>query len=192
MENIQEQTEEQAEPTTLQFGQGQEEGTLSNEEGQVEEVSGWESDKRFSSHWNESPDKMYETLKYNEKRHGEYDKQVKELNANLESYKQKASDFDTLNTFLEQNGEVQNTILNALEQSKNGTARQQQVGQNQLPNEYAFSAAEFCAFFNATSDACDLKKCNQCSTGTLFLSMASIKLLLSYWMLNFPAKSSIV
>tara|TARA_R110000751_G_scaffold303760_1_gene418686 strand:- start:1610 stop:2404 length:795 start_codon:yes stop_codon:yes gene_type:complete len=137
MENIQEQTEEQAEPTTLQFGQGQEEGTLSNEQGQVEEVSGWESDKRFSSHWNESPDKMYETLKYNEKRHGEYDKQVKELNTNLESYKQKASDFDTLNTFLEQNGEVQNTILNALEQSKNGTARQQQVGQNQLPNEYA-------------------------------------------------------
>ena len=137
MENIQEQSEEQAEPTTLQFGQGQEQSTLPNEEGQVEELSGWQSDKRFSTHWNESPDKMYETLRYNEKKHGEYQKQLKELNTNLESYKQKASDFDTLNAFLEQNGEVQNTILNALEQAKNGTARQQQVSHNQLPNEYA-------------------------------------------------------
>ena len=66
--DVDEQVAEQS--TTLNFGQGSEQDTQeSASEGQVnQDISNWNDDKRFKEHWGEDPNKMYETLRYHEKR----------------------------------------------------------------------------------------------------------------------------
>ena len=77
-EDIQEQDapeQVEQEKTTLTFGQGQEADTQeASTDGQVDTVvTNWNEDKRFKEHWGEDPNKMYESLRFHEKRQGDYD-----------------------------------------------------------------------------------------------------------------------
>ena len=74
-EDIQEQDapeQVEQEKTTLTFGQGQEADTQeASTDGQVDTVvTNWNEDKRFKEHWGEDPNKMYESLRFHEKRQG--------------------------------------------------------------------------------------------------------------------------
>ena len=134
-EDIQEQAaEEQAGTTTLNFGQS-EHGTQEAENGQVENaLTNWEEDKRFSDHWGKDPNKMYESLKYHEKKQGEYDAQIndyKEKLSSFEDYKTKASDYDQLERLFE-HPELGQQLINTVQNysNKNNTQTQQE------PNSY--------------------------------------------------------
>ena len=82
--DVEEQVEESA--TTLNFGQGSENDTQepTSEDKLNQDISNWNEDKRFKEHWGEDPNKMYETLRYHEKRQGEFDSQINDYKTQIE------------------------------------------------------------------------------------------------------------
>ena len=89
--------EQVSEKTTLTFGQGTEDTQTASEDGQVEQsVSNWNEDKRFKEHWGEDPNKMYESLRFHEKKQGEYDKQLNEYKEQVESLNKYKDDYTSL------------------------------------------------------------------------------------------------
>jgi hypothetical protein len=94
-----EHVEEQQEKTTLNFGQDQEvaKDTQAESTGQVENnVLNWEEDKRFKEHWSEDPNKMYESLKYHEKKQGEFDSQINDYKTQVGELGKYKSDYESL------------------------------------------------------------------------------------------------
>lgn len=88
----------QPESTQVTFGQGEYTDTLSNSNGQVESesINSWEGDKRFESHWAKDPNKMYESLRYHEKRQGDFDKQVNDYKSQVEELQQYKDDYTAM------------------------------------------------------------------------------------------------
>lgn len=94
-----EQVEEQQEKTTLNFGQGQDvvQDTQAETTGQVENNNlSWEEDKRFKEHWAEDPNKMYESLKYHEKKQGEFDGQINNYKTQVSELENYKNDYEAL------------------------------------------------------------------------------------------------
>lgn len=88
----------QPEATQVTFGQGDSVDTSSNENGQVESesINSWEGDKRFESHWGKDPNKMYESLRYHEKRQGDFDKQINDYKSQVDELQKYKDDYTTL------------------------------------------------------------------------------------------------
>lgn len=86
-----EQVEQQA--TQINFGQGNED-TPNDDAGQVESSNNsWEGDKRYEEHWGKDPNKMYESLRYHEKRQGDFDKQINEYKSQVEELQRYKDDY---------------------------------------------------------------------------------------------------
>jgi vacuolar-type H+-ATPase subunit I/STV1 len=88
----------QPEVTHVTFGQGENTDTLGNNNGQVESesINSWEGDKRFESHWAKDPNKMYESLRYHEKRQGDFDKQINDYKSQVEELQKYKSDYNDM------------------------------------------------------------------------------------------------
>jgi len=119
MEDIQEtaapeQVEQQE--TTLTFGQGQIANTQEGvDNGQVEqEIANWNEDKRFKDHWGEDPNKMYETLRYHEKRQGDYDN----LKNEVESLVKYRDDYNALEKLFD-HPELGNQLIDVINKYQN-------------------------------------------------------------------------
>jgi hypothetical protein len=95
-EDIQEEVkEEQVEQqsTQINFGQGNE-NTPNDDAGQVESSNNsWEGDKRYEEHWSKDPNKMYESLRYHEKRQGDFDKQINDYKSQVEELQRYKDDY---------------------------------------------------------------------------------------------------
>jgi hypothetical protein len=96
--DIQEEvTEEQVNNATqLTFGQGND--TLSDDAGHVETDANnsWEGDKRYEEHWAKDPNKMYESLRYHEKRQGDFDKQINDYKKQVEELQRYRDDYNAV------------------------------------------------------------------------------------------------
>jgi len=88
MENIQPKDQEQAEVTQVKFGQ--DESTQDQSGGQVDstDYGTWDNDKRYSTHWGEDPNKMYQSLRYHEKKQGDFDNQINDYKTQVEALKE--------------------------------------------------------------------------------------------------------
>jgi len=99
-EDIQEKvTEEQVEQesTQISFGQGNDVDTLSDNAGQVESsTNSWEGDKRYEEHWSKDPNKMYESLRYHEKRQGDFDRQINDYKKQVEDLSKVRDDYNAV------------------------------------------------------------------------------------------------
>lgn len=98
-EDIQEEvTTEQVENTTqISFGQGNDVDTLNDDAGQVESSNNsWEGDKRYEEHWSKDPNKMYESLRYHEKKQGDYDKQLNEYKKQVRELQKYREDYNAV------------------------------------------------------------------------------------------------
>lgn len=97
--DIQEEVnEEQVEQATTQihFGQGNKD-TSDDNAGQVESESNtWEGDKRYEEHWAKDPNKMYESLRYHEKRQGDFDKQINDYKSQVEELQKYKDDYSQI------------------------------------------------------------------------------------------------
>ena len=126
-----EQVEQSQESTTLSFGQdaNSDNDTHADSTGQVENnISSWEEDKRFKEHWGEDPNKMYESLKYHEKRQGDYDKQVADYKSQVEDLGRYRDDYNALEQLFE-HPELGKKLINVINEHKNPTQNVQ--GQHQ-------------------------------------------------------------
>lgn len=86
-----EQVEQQA--TQINFGQGNAD-TPNDDAGQVESSNNsWEGDKRYEEHWSKDPNKMYESLRYHEKRQGDFDKQINDYKSQVEQLQRYKDDY---------------------------------------------------------------------------------------------------
>lgn len=86
---------EQVNPTQVNFGQGAD--TQALDEGQVNsEINSWESDKRFATHWGQDPNKMYESLRYHEKRQGDFDTQINEYKKQIDELQKYKNDYTAI------------------------------------------------------------------------------------------------
>ena len=127
------------EKTTLTFGQGQEADTQeSSTDGQVDTVvSNWNEDKRFKEHWGEDPNKMYESLRFHEKRQGDYDN----LKGEVESLGKFREDYNSLEKLFE-HPQIGTELLEVINKHQNPQQYQQNQqtaaqGQDQAqPNPY--------------------------------------------------------
>jgi len=100
-QNVVEEQVENNEATQVTFGQSENADThTDNENGQVEETNSvWTDDKRYGSHWKEDPNKMYESLRYHEKRQGEFDSQINDYKnqiSDLNQYKENYNNLENL------------------------------------------------------------------------------------------------
>jgi hypothetical protein len=99
-EDIQEEvTEEQVEQeaTQISFGQGNDVDTSGDDAGQVESSNNsWEGDKRYEEHWSKDPNKMYESLRYHEKRQGDFDKQINDYKKQVEELSRFRDDYNAV------------------------------------------------------------------------------------------------
>ena len=103
----------QPEATQVTFGQGNNTDTPSDVNGQVESESisnSWEGDKRFESHWGKDPNKMYESLRYHEKRQGEFDKQINDYKSQVEELQKYKDDYTAMEELFN-NEQVGNELL---------------------------------------------------------------------------------
>jgi len=125
----------QPEATQVTFGQGDSVDTSSNDNGQVESesINSWEGDKRFESHWGKDPNKMYESLRYHEKRQGDYDKQINDYKSQVEELQRYKNDYNTIEDLFnhEQIGGELRAVLNKYE---NGN-QEQAVPQNNFQDD---------------------------------------------------------
>lgn len=98
-EDIQEEVKEEQvenESTQINFGQGNED-TPNDDAGQVESNSTtWEGDKRYEEHWSKDPNKMYESLRYHEKRQGDFDKQINDYKSQVENLQKYRDDYNAV------------------------------------------------------------------------------------------------
>ncbi len=127
--------EQVSEKTTLTFGQGTEDTQTASEDGQVEQsVSNWNEDKRFKEHWGEDPNKMYESLRFHEKKQGEYDKQLNEYKEQVESLNKYKDDYTSLEKLFD-HPEIGNELLgviNKYQQPQQSTQQGQPQQQDQM------------------------------------------------------------
>jgi hypothetical protein len=133
MEDNQQEVEEQAEKTTLNFGQS-EESTPQQEEGQVETNIDWTQDKRYGEHWGEDPNKLYESLKFHEKKQGEYTNQINEYKSQVEDLEKIKADYNTLEQLFD-HPELGKELLGTIEKYQNPQDQQQGINNNYLQQE---------------------------------------------------------
>lgn len=117
--------EEQVEETTLNFGQS-EQDTQDTSEGQVEQAA-WNEDKRYKDHWGEDPNKMYETLRYQEKRQGDYDTKIKDFTGQVEELSQYKNDYETLEKLME-HPVLGEKLLSVIQEHQQGNQQQENQG----------------------------------------------------------------
>jgi hypothetical protein len=126
--------EEQVQPeaTQVTFGQGDSVDTPSDNQGQVESESNnsWEGDKRFESHWAKDPNKMYESLRYHEKRQGDFDKQVSDYKKQIEELEKYKNDYTAVEELFNHE-QIGNELLGVIDRYKNGTGTTEPQPQTQ-------------------------------------------------------------
>ncbi|MAF36914.1 hypothetical protein CL622_07390 [archaeon] len=141
MEDIQKEDVEQIESTQLSFGQTDDTQDTS-EAGQVTESFGnWNDDKRFSEHWGEDPNKMYESLKYAEKKQGDYDSQVNDYKSQIDTLNQYKTDYEEMDRICSQPG-VGEEILGVIERYQQNKNQQPQVNQQQQQQQQGYQGLD--------------------------------------------------
>lgn len=133
MEDIQNEdaTEQVEENTTLTFGQGEQDTQEASTDGQVEQsVSNWNEDKRYKEHWGEDPNKMYESLRFHEKKQGDYDKQINEYKEQVESLNKYKDDYSALEKLFD-HPEIGNELLGVINKYQQPQQTQQVQPQQQ-------------------------------------------------------------
>jgi len=118
----------QPEATQVTFGQGDNVDTSSNDNGQVESESinnSWEGDKRFESHWGKDPNKMYESLRYHEKRQGDFDKQINDYKSQVEELQRYKNDYTQIEELFNHE-QIGNELLGVINKYSNGEQEQAQ------------------------------------------------------------------
>lgn len=139
MENIQPSDQDQAQVTQLTFGQ--DEGTQDQEVGQVEgtDYGTWDSDKRYDTHWGEDPNKMYHSLRYHEKKQGDFDNQIKDYKGQVESLKEYQDNWEALQSLASHPtvGPKFSQLINEYQGISNESQTQEQVVNNGVydPNQ---------------------------------------------------------
>ena len=121
----------QPEATQVTFGQGDNVDTLSNDNGQVESesINSWEGDKRFESHWRKDPNKMYESLRYHEKRQGEFDKQINDYKSQVDELQKYKNDYTQIEELFNHE-QIGNELLGVINKYSNGEQEQVQPQAN--------------------------------------------------------------
>jgi len=121
----------QPEATQVTFGQGENTDTSSNDNGQVESesINSWEGDKRFESHWAKDPNKMYESLRYHEKRQGDFDKQINDYKSQVEELQRYKDDYTAMEELFN-NEQIGNELLGVINKYSNGEQEQAQPQTN--------------------------------------------------------------
>ena len=122
----------QPEATQVTFGQGESVDTSSNDNGQVESESinnSWEGDKRFESHWGKDPNKMYESLRYHEKRQGDFDKQINDYKSQVEELQRYKDDYSQIEELFNHE-QIGNELLGVINKYSNGEHEQVQPQTN--------------------------------------------------------------
>ncbi len=133
MEDIQNEdaVEQVEEKTTLTFGQGEQDTQSASEDGQVEQsVSNWNEDKRYKEHWGEDPNKMYESLRFHEKKQGDYDKQINEYKEQVEGLNKYKDDYNALEKLFD-HPEIGNELLGVINKYQQPQQTQQVQPQQQ-------------------------------------------------------------
>ena len=118
----------QPEATQVTFGQGDSVDTSSNDNGQVESESinnSWEGDKRFESHWGKDPNKMYESLRYHEKRQGDFDKQINDYKSQVEELQRYKDDYSQIEELFNHE-QMGSELLGVINKYSNGQEAQAQ------------------------------------------------------------------
>ena len=122
----------QPEATQVTFGQGDNTDTPSDSNGQVESESinnSWEGDKRFESHWGKDPNKMYESLRYEEKRRDEFNDQMKDYKRQLEELQRYKDDYSQIEELFNHE-QIGNELLGVINKYSNGEQEQAQPQAN--------------------------------------------------------------
>ena len=121
----------QPEATQVTFGQGNNVDTSSNENGQVESesINSWEGDKRFESHWAKDPNKMYESLRYHERRQGDFDKQINDYKSQVEELQRYKNDYKQIEELFNHE-QIGNELLGVINKYSNGEQQQVQPQNN--------------------------------------------------------------
>jgi len=117
----------QPEATQVTFGQGENMDTSNNDNGQVESesINSWEGDKRFESHWGKDPNKMYESLRYHEKRQGDFDKQINDYKSQVEELQRYKDDYTQIEELFNHE-QIGNELLGVINKYSNGEQEQVQ------------------------------------------------------------------
>ncbi len=117
----------QPEATQVTFGQGDSVDTSSNDNGQVESesINSWEGDKRFESHWAKDPNKMYESLRYHEKRQGGFDKQINDYKSQVEELQRYKDDYSQIEELFNHE-QMGSELLSVINKYSNGEQEQAQ------------------------------------------------------------------
>ncbi|MEK9727923.1 MAG: hypothetical protein VW397_07465 [Candidatus Margulisiibacteriota bacterium] len=122
----------QPEATQVTFGQGDSVDTSSSDNGQVESESinnSWEGDKRFESHWGKDPNKMYESLRYHEKRQGDFDKQINDYKSQVEELQRYKDDYSQIEELFNHE-QMGSELLGVINKYSNGEQAQAQPQAN--------------------------------------------------------------
>ena len=134
-EDIQEEvTEEQVEQeaTQISFGQGNDVDTSGDDAGQVESSNNsWEGDKRYEEHWAKDPNKMYESLRYHEKRQGDFDKQINDYKKQVEDLTKYRDDYNAVEELFNHE-QIGNELLGVI--NKYNNVEPEQSVQQEDPN----------------------------------------------------------
>jgi septum formation topological specificity factor MinE len=134
-EDIQEEvTEEQVEQeaTQISFGQGNDVDTSGDDAGQVESSNNsWEGDKRYEEHWAKDPNKMYESLRYHEKRQGDFDKQINDYKKQVEELSRYRDDYNAVEELFNHE-QLGNELLGVI--NKYNNVEPEQAVQQEDPN----------------------------------------------------------
>jgi len=120
---------ENEEATQVNFGQGDND-TSQDDAGQVEAGSStWQDDKRFNTHWGEDPNKMYESLRYHEKKQGDFDKQITDYKDQVESLQKYKDDYKAVEDLFnhEQMGSELLGVINKYQSPEQQQEAQQEV-----------------------------------------------------------------
>ena len=103
--------------------------------GQVENSDlNWEEDKRFKDHWSEDPNKMYESLKYHEKKQGDFDTQLGDYKTQVGELEKYKNDYEQLEKLFD-HPELGQELLDTINKYK--TPQNQEQPQAQDSNPYA-------------------------------------------------------
>lgn len=122
----------QPEATQVTFGQGDNTDTPSDVNGQVESESisdSWEGDKRFESHWSKDPNKMYESLRYEEKRRDEFTNQINDYKRQVEELQRYKDDYSQIEELFNHE-QMGNELLGVINKYSNGEQAQAQPQAN--------------------------------------------------------------
>lgn len=119
----------QPEATQVTFGQGNNADTPSDVNGQVESESisnSWEGDKRFESHWSKDPNKMYESLRYEEKRRDEFNNQINDYKRQVEELQRYKNDYSQIEELFNHE-QIGNELIGVINKYSTGEQEQPQT-----------------------------------------------------------------